>query len=129
MYGLKPVPFTVLSFSAACKARVDITGFMYGLKPVPFTLLSFSAACKAMPFQNKIFPNLEMRLPCLLVSHVPAGSPRRQRIRDIVLVVLLLALLTSLEIEGMAGARIYVLALRVATRRLPYSMDGRSIRL
>jgi hypothetical protein len=38
MYGLKPVPFTGRSFSAACKARIHIAADMYGLKPVPFML-------------------------------------------------------------------------------------------
>jgi len=33
------------NFPPAAKASIDITGFMYGLKPVPFTDASFSAAC------------------------------------------------------------------------------------
>jgi hypothetical protein len=32
---------------SGAKARVDFAGFMYGLKPVPFTEMSFSAACEA----------------------------------------------------------------------------------
>jgi hypothetical protein len=36
MYGLKPVPFTEMSFSAACKARIDFADSTYGLKRVPF---------------------------------------------------------------------------------------------
>jgi hypothetical protein len=47
MYGLKPVPFTLLSFSAACKAQVEIAESTYGLKPVPFAVLGLFAACKA----------------------------------------------------------------------------------
>jgi hypothetical protein len=31
---------------SGAKARVDFAGFMYGLKPVPFTEMSFSAACE-----------------------------------------------------------------------------------
>jgi len=35
------------SFSSACKALVYYAEFTYGLKPVPFTVSSFSAVCKA----------------------------------------------------------------------------------
>jgi hypothetical protein len=35
------------AYPSGAKAPVDFAGFMYGLKPVPFTGLSFSAACKA----------------------------------------------------------------------------------
>jgi hypothetical protein len=33
--------------TSGAKAHVDFIAFMYGLKPVPFTGLSFSAACEA----------------------------------------------------------------------------------
>ncbi len=36
-----------LESPSGAKAHADITWFMYGLKPVPFIGLSFSAACKA----------------------------------------------------------------------------------
>ncbi|MGD0802400.1 MAG: hypothetical protein ABR906_13900 [Terracidiphilus sp.] len=39
-------------FPSGAKARIDFAGFMYGLKPVPFTESSFSAACKVVPFQR-----------------------------------------------------------------------------
>jgi len=35
--------------TSGAKARVEVIAFMYGLKPVPFTGASFSAACEVMP--------------------------------------------------------------------------------
>ena len=34
---------------SGAEAHVDIAGLMYGLKPEPFTVATFSASCKVVP--------------------------------------------------------------------------------
>ena len=48
MYGLKPVPFTGWSFSAACRAPFDCASVAAGLKRRPFKATTFLAAYTAL---------------------------------------------------------------------------------
>jgi hypothetical protein len=40
---------------SGAKAHFDIAGLIYGLKPVTFTVSTFSASCEVMPRHKSVF--------------------------------------------------------------------------